>query len=92
MVSSHHMPNSLALAARDGVLRHTIVKLLENRQIELKIGTSSTSRGRWPAEALAGVIEVRDHEDAEDGRLRRDQAPHADAPAQFVREWHFGLR
>src|ERR1035438_4773376 len=43
-------------------------------------------------ETLARVIKVGNDEDAEDRRLSRNQAPHADASAQLGRERHFGLR
>ena len=52
MVTNHQMPNILTrprLMARSAI---TMEKLLENRQIELKIGTSSTSRGVGPLTLL----------------------------------------
>ena len=69
-----------------------MVKLLENRQIELKYRNVAAPARRRAAQALARIIQVGDDEDAEDGRLGRDQAPHADLAAQFVRQRHLGLR
>ena len=46
-----------------------------------KMGSSSTSRRRRPAEALADVEDVGDDEDDEDGRLGDDQAGHAHGAA-----------
>ena len=58
-----------------------IVKLLESRQMVLKIGTSRTCCGVGPIEALADVEDVGNDEDGEDRRLADDEAIHADAPA-----------
>ncbi len=92
IVRNHQIPNSLRLPRAMARSAITIVKLLENRQIELKTGTCKTSRRRRAAETLPRVIQVGNHKDAEDGRFRDDQAPHTHPTAQFGRERHFRLR
>ena len=84
MVSNHQIPNNLVLPRAMACSAITMVKLLENRQMELKIRDVKNFAWCWPANTLAGVIQIRNHENTEDGRLGGNQKPHSDAPAQFV--------
>ena len=77
-------PRSMARSASQ------MVRLLESKQTVLKMGMSRIC-GVGPKRAAADVINVRDHEDGEDGRLADDERQHADAAARwqapvFVRE------
>src|SRR5271157_3593156 len=85
-------PKQPGLSARNGVFRHHNRKAAGEQADRVENRDMKDFAWRWAAQTFSRIVQVGNHEDAEDRGLSRNQTPHADAPARLVSERHFGLR